>query len=301
MATCKWAKIPSMRSRIACLLFSVLLLIALTGCDKTVRSGGSPNPKPSKRIVSLSPGSTEIVALTTYDRLVGRTSSCNYPQGSLSDIPIVGDVKPNYEKLAEADPELVIYDPSLYNESDLKQIQTAVPKAELYPISIGTLAEYNDWMIRYGSRVRAESSASEYADKVYLAMQKARAVAPATPPKVLVLSGYGPGSLYAAGNSSFVADVVKVCGGDLLAPESKKFELVSPEYIVTSAPDLVLVAGMADDFMDDPRFKTLPAVKNRQVYGIPGDILLRTGFRVDKLIDAVSKTIQSASLTSAPK
>ncbi len=290
-----------MRSRLACLLFSVLILVALTGCDKTVHSAGKPNPKPSKRIVSLSPGTTEIVALTTSERLVGRTSSCNYPAGSLEDIPIVAEVKPNFEKLAEAKPDLVMYDPTLYTEADLKQIQTAVPSAELYPMSVGSISEFNDWMIRYGSRVRAESTASEYADKVYVAAQKARAVAPTNPPKVLVLSGYGPGSLYAAGKSTFVADVVKTAGGNLIAPDSKRFELVSPEYIVTNAPDLVLVAGMADDFIADARFKSLPAVKNKQVYGIPGDILLRTGYRVDKLIDAVSKTIQSSSLTTASK
>src|SRR5881396_3060392 len=67
---------------------------------------------PARRIVSLLPSFTEILfAIGAGDRLVGRTTWCDYPPAALA-VPSVGDgMPPNIEAVAARQPDLVV----LYN------------------------------------------------------------------------------------------------------------------------------------------------------------------------------------------
>src|SRR5881296_828355 len=67
---------------------------------------------PAQRIVSLLPSFTELLfAIGAGDRIVGRTTWCDYPPAALT-IPSVGDgMPPNVEAVAARKPDLVV----LYN------------------------------------------------------------------------------------------------------------------------------------------------------------------------------------------
>ena len=88
-------------------LFVVLLV--LLGCHSTARR---PDGRAAHRIVSLLPSFTEILfAIGAGDRVVGRTTWCDYPPAALA-IPSVGDgLPPNVEAVAARKPDLVV----LYN------------------------------------------------------------------------------------------------------------------------------------------------------------------------------------------
>jgi len=90
-------------------LFVVLLV--LVGCHGTA---GRPDGRTAQRIVSLLPSFTEILfAIGAGDRLVGRTTWCDYPPAALS-VPNVGDgMPPNVEAVAAQKPDLVV----LYNSA----------------------------------------------------------------------------------------------------------------------------------------------------------------------------------------
>src|SRR5881392_166605 len=64
---------------------------------------------PARRIVSLLPSFTEILfAIGAGDRLVGRTTWCDYPPGVLA-VPSVGDaMPPSVEAVAARRPDLVV-------------------------------------------------------------------------------------------------------------------------------------------------------------------------------------------------
>jgi iron complex transport system substrate-binding protein len=95
------------------------------------------------------------------------------------------------------------------------------------------------------------------------------------------------------GTDSFLADVVKISGGDLVGSKGTKFEPLNPEALVSMNPDVILTGGSKTDsssyteIMSDPRFKTINAVKQNRVRPINGDVLLRRGTRVDSLLKAV--------------
>ena len=83
----------------------VLLLFA---CHTSARRHDAP----AQRVVSLLPSFTEILfAIGAGDRIVGRTTWCDYPPAALT-IPSVGDgMPPNVEAVAARKPDLVV----LYN------------------------------------------------------------------------------------------------------------------------------------------------------------------------------------------
>src|SRR5947209_10783210 len=64
---------------------------------------------PARRIVSLLPSFTELLfAIGAGDRLVGRTTWCDYPPGALA-VPSVGDaMPPSVEAVAARRPDLVV-------------------------------------------------------------------------------------------------------------------------------------------------------------------------------------------------
>ena len=86
-----------------------LALVVLTACGSPARRPAGP---PARRIVSLLPSFTEILFdIGAGDRVVGRTTWCDYPPAALA-VPSVGDgMPPNIEAVAARQPDLVV----LYN------------------------------------------------------------------------------------------------------------------------------------------------------------------------------------------
>src|ERR1041385_8136803 len=78
---------------------------------------------PARRIVSLLPSFTELLfAIGAGDRLVGRTTWCDYPPEALA-VPSVGDgIPPNVEAVAARHPDLVVLYRSGPNVSAAEQL-----------------------------------------------------------------------------------------------------------------------------------------------------------------------------------
>src|SRR5881628_2341012 len=78
---------------------------------------------PARRIVSLLPSFTELLfAIGAGDRVVGRTTWCDYPPAARA-VPSVGDgLNPNLEAVAARRPDLVILYRSALNETAAQQL-----------------------------------------------------------------------------------------------------------------------------------------------------------------------------------
>lgn len=280
---------PGMRlSRLAAL---AVALLALAGCEQKVVVGGKPSPKQINRVASLSPGTTEVISLYAERvNLVGKTAACNYPT-DFPDVPVVADVKPNYEKLAQIKPDLIVFDASLYGEADIAKLEQL--GIETWKMDVRTIDGFIDWLQRTGAKMGSEIKFGEYADKIYAAKQLAMGRAQGTKPKVAVLMG-DPGTSYMiAGTGAFVADVIRASGGDPIGPDARNFVAVNAESLVTQAPDIIVTNSDPDQMMKDPQLRGTPAVKSGAIAGVSGDVLLRTGQRIDTLIDNLSKYFQA--------
>ncbi len=267
-------------------LLALLLLVA--GCQP------EPNqiepPKVAKKVVSLSPSLTEIV--TVYGRtdiLAGRTASCNYPP-YVGKVPVVmSGIKPDYEKVAELKPELVVYDADILSEADVAKFkELGIPT---FGLKAKDIAEFQRELFRLGSLVGTESRTSDYVDKIEAARALARVQKPKNPPTAaIVLPGSGSEHMV-AGTGRRLAKVLEECGAKVLGPESDRFEPLNAETLVSQNPDFVFVAGEPALFLQDARFKGLKAISDNHVVGLNPDVALRKGSRVDTLIKSVSNLL----------
>src|SRR5213082_811283 len=114
-----------------------LLLVAVSACRE---AGRTPPPgdrvvtddasrrvalaAPARRVVSLLPSFTELLfAIGAGDRLVGRTTWCDYPPAALA-VPSVGDgMPPNVEAVAARRPDLVVLYRSGPNVTATEQLE----------------------------------------------------------------------------------------------------------------------------------------------------------------------------------
>ena len=282
------------------LSFIPLLLGVLIGCG--------PQEAPAKlkqrqrtytRIVSLSPGTTEILAASlSVSNLVGRTAACNYPTYITEKTPVVGSVKPDWEKLREARPDFIVYDAALYTPQDVAKMKET--GATLFGLTAKNIDEFQLQLFELANFVAPASRASEYVDKIHQERQNATGNAAENRPKVSVILPGVNGQHMILGTESFLADEVRAAGGEPVGPKTDKFVPLSPESLLTFNPDAIVVPARdpkdsagALAVANDPRFKGVTAVKDRRIGAVLGDVLLRTGSRVDTCIKGIYRIITS--------
>lgn len=278
-------------------MLSFCLSLLLVGCSEAPRTqGGVPYDKNIHSIVSLSPSTTEIVAnCVPLIPLSGRTAACNFPVQILEKVPIVAQVKPNYEKIASIKPSLIVYDGSLYSTADIDKLKSL--NIPLYEFKSQTIDAFIDELRKLGAQTVAETEISAYCDKILEERTSSQSEV-TTHPKVAVIIGSN-GRYMIEGTKGFTADVVRAAGGEPVGPDSERFETLNPEVLISMNPDFVFL-GTSDKgseteiagFRNDPRLKTLKAIGANHVYGVKEDILVRRGARVDMLIDGINRGIK---------
>ena len=272
----------------------LLFAVVLSGCAaKSQTIGGIPRSGKAPRVVSLGPGTTEIIATSLDARLlVGRGESDNFP-ANVSAVPVVASLKPDFEKIKGSGANFLVYDADLFNPDDVKRIEAT--GAESFAFKAHTVAGFEKELYELAGKLGNETNVSAYVDRIERERSLAEGDEPSQRPKVAVVLD---GGKYLAGTESFLADVVRIGGGTIVGPASDKFDAMSAEGLVSAAPDAIVLAttkaAAAKDvaaLRADPRFATTPAIRKGRVSAIDSDILLRRGSRVDKLIQSMHKII----------
>ncbi len=165
-----------------------------------------------QRIVSLAPSNTEIVcALGACDRLVGVTDFDDYP-AEVSDVPhvVIGAVV-DVELVVEADPDLVI---AAGNELTPSAVITQIadldiPVLVLYP---DTLDAVLDNITLVGEAINAPQAAAELTADMQYRIDVVHHAVPSVVPLVFYEVGVFEGTIYTAGENSFLASVIGMAG-----------------------------------------------------------------------------------------
>lgn len=272
-------------------------LALLGGCGtKATTVGGQARTKQYASVVSLSPSATEIFGgLGATGILKGRTAACDYPEYFVRSVPVVAQVKPDYESIAAIKPDLVVYDADLYNEADIAKIKEL--GAETIALDAPDPKRLEAQVQSLATKLGFETAASTYVDKIEVARQVNAANPPPRPVKAAVLLSGG----MAAGTESFLAAAMKDSGATLVGPSGTKFAALDAEAMIAAAPDVIFVPVDKTDpagatravaaVEKDPRLATLPAIRNKKVIPFDDDVLLRKGYRVDKLLDGLHTAI----------
>jgi iron complex transport system substrate-binding protein len=121
------------------------------------------------------------------------------------------------------------------------------------------------------------------------------------PRRVLMVVGHQP--LVAVGPGTYLDELLKLAGARNIADFSgQSWPRLSVEYIVVSRPEVILDGQMGSDphaqarFWD--RYGSIPAVRQRRVFGYPDDPTLHPGPRVPQTLELLTRLIHPEAFAS---
>jgi ABC-type Fe3+-hydroxamate transport system substrate-binding protein len=258
------------------LLFVVLIL---SSCRPSAR----PAVGPSQRIVSLLPSFTEILfAIGAGDRVVGRTTWCDYPP-AVREVPSVGDgIPPHIEAVAARQPDLVV----LYNSGP-----NVTAAQQLERIGIRTVLLDMNRLEDLGPATRKLGQLTglvQRAESLVAAMDFDRPRPPSSASLAFVVWDNPP---IIIGRGSYLNELATLAGArnvfdDVAAPSAQ----VALETIAARNPKWIAVlsdSAVTPAFARRREWKAVPAVRDGRFLLLPGALFGRPGPRSGAAIDSL--------------
>jgi iron complex transport system substrate-binding protein len=268
-----------------------LLLLLAVSCRqgglptiRTVDDLGRPVALPGdiRRIVTLAPNLTEIVAfLGAGDRIVGTDDASNQPP-LVRHLPKVGGVQPNAESIAALAPDVILASSSVSPAVLLRALQPL--RIPLFVVRTDRLRDIALTMRSIGAILRI-GRGEEMARSFERSLEVERRTR-GRRPRILFLVWTRP--LFVAGRQTFVDDLFVLVGAENAVPSSVHgWPQYSMEELLSSPPDLVLYPSkslprseLEAFFASDPRWSKIPAVREKRYVGVDEDRFTRPGPRV---------------------
>jgi iron complex transport system substrate-binding protein len=273
----------------------VVCLALFSACDpgRTANNNGTREitddagrrvslPAKVDRVVSLAPNLTEIVfAVGAGNRLVGRTSYCDFPPEAKAIAEVGDTLHPSLERIIALKPQVVLVSTASQLEVFTNQLQgqnIAVFVTDPHDLegvfrSIGQIGEI------VGEKDRANLLVQKLRERTNAVEQ---AVKPKQPVRVFYQVSGEP--LYTTGRDSFVTDLMRRAGGaSVTADVPGAWPKYSNESALAARPEAIILPtggsmGAANANVAEA-LRQSPAVLQGRVYKINDDHLARPGPR----------------------
>jgi len=261
-----------------------------------------------QRIVSLAPSNTEIVcAIDACDRLVGVTDFDDYPADVVEIDKVVTMAQVDVEAVVAAEPDLVLAAGNeLTPTAIIDQIaDLGVPVLVLYPESLDEVSANIEMVgMAVGRDGEAAALVGEMATRVEAVEE---AVADLERPRTFYEVSVFEGTIYTAGERSFLASLIETAGGEPVTGDalSTSIEL---EELVAVDPELILLGDATYDPTITPEtvaqrqgWETMTAVDDGRVVVVSEDVVItRPGPRIVDGLEALARAIQPDAFAGAP-
>lgn len=247
-------------------------------------------PAEPRRIVSLTPGNTEILfALGLGGRVVGATSLCTYPEAARGVARVGGFAAStmNLEVIVGMRPDLV-----LAGDETQMAVIAALRAAGLRVLAV-KVRGFEDLFATVATVGRLIGRDAEATGLTAALRARLEAVASAVAglpedarPRVYWEVFDAP--LMSAGRRSMVGQLVELAGGrNIFADVAEEYPQVSAEAVIARNPEVIVVPDMnatgartADDLRRRPGWGAVAAVRSGRVYALPADPTSRPGPRL---------------------
>jgi iron complex transport system substrate-binding protein len=270
------------------ILFGALLAAMLAALLSSSCGAGPAAPssgaKPA-RIISLTPSTTEILhGVGAFGRVVAVSDYCSYPPEAARLPRVGGWNNPNMEQIAGLRPDLVIF-----SDAQAQFVKDKVEAAGIRTLSVPsqTLEDAFTAITMVGRATGDEEAAERLLAQTRASVETVRLATERLPKRrVLCVVDRVPGTLrdlYTAGGDSFIAQLIRVAGGEPVSPPAREgWGKMQKEAVVALDPDVVLDLMMhkeAGAFDEDTlavwkELPTLRAVRDGRVYPVRDETVL---------------------------
>ncbi|HLY52156.1 MAG TPA: helical backbone metal receptor [Steroidobacteraceae bacterium] len=240
---------------------------------------------PPLRIVSLSPGGTEMLFAAGAGAQVVATVEYSDVPAAAQRVPRIGDALAiDMERLVRLHPDVVVAWPAGGNPAQREKI--ARLRIPLYRQQTSRLAELAPSVRRLGILAGTEPAASQAAHAIDMrlaALEReyaAGAWGPGRHPTVLLQVWNRP--IYTVGGRHLMSDALALCGArNVFADLPEPGPVVDVEAVIARDPDIIIAAGPPGEsaawLPDWRRFRTLAAVRNGRLLAFEDQALSRLG------------------------
>lgn len=277
----------------------VAMLLFAVGCEKESEPAEAAADG-QMRIVSMAPNLTEILfALGLDDEVVGVTRHCNYPPQALTKPKIGTFWQPDVEAVVAGRPTLVIAEDFAQQRQLTEQLERL--GCATLTVKIETIAQLYDGILSIGQAVGRIEQAQTLISRLKAAQDVLQtSIADQPPLKVLWVIQRQP--LRVAGTKTFINEMIEAVGGvNAIGPTVNVYPPISAEDVIAAWPDVIIEpANMPNSREAQTRsagefyaaFRSVPAVRNKRVYVIDGDLVSRLSPRLDQSLAEIARCLR---------
>jgi iron complex transport system substrate-binding protein len=283
------------------LAVSFVLLILNTQFSTLEQVSGDEHRVSSiQRIVSLSPNLTEIVfSLGLGDRVVGVSSDSDWPSEAKTKSKVGTFWQPNIEVIIAAKPDLVVCETFLQQNEAAQALKRA--GLNVLALRVESIDELFAAIRSIGQATSCSEKAEQLADSLKEQLDQIRK-ASSSLKKVKVMWAIQTEPVRVAGVNTFVNEIIELAGGqNAIAPTGDQYPSISTEEIIGCNAEVIIQSAMgtqdlakqqesAEKFWS--RFPNLPAVKDKRIYVINPDTVLRLGPRIGDGVQTVAQCLR---------
>lgn len=254
----------------------------------------------ARRIVSLAPSVTEtLFALGAGDAVVGISTYCDYPPAATRIDRIGTFLTPNIEAILAKRPDLVIGVPTPGNRSPVEALERVGLRVLI--VDPHTIADIDTATERIAAAIGRSAAGRSLVQQIGVEMTAMRAQLDDVPSRrVLMVVGHNP--LVAVGEGTFPDELIRLAHGiNVAAAAGGQWPHLSLEFVIAQAPEVIIDAAMgseagaaAAEFWES--FPSIPAVRDRRIYGYREYALLRPGPRIVEGLRAIARFVHPERL-----
>jgi iron complex transport system substrate-binding protein len=279
-------------------IIQVLLVLTLVFSISPMNLVSASNQSP-ERIISLFPSNTEIVyALGKGSKLVGVSDYCNYPIAA-TKLPKLGGITINTEKILALKPDLI-----LLHQSQAKSHLDAITLFKKTGVNVVVVNDatsfndaYNDIRIigrAVGATKKAESVIASMKAKMQQIAEKSKQVKVKRKVWVEVDTW---GGLWTTGRQTFMNEMLSTIGAINVAKSYKGWVSLTEEKVVELRPQVVILTygdydkDAVKNVLTRKAWQNIPAVKEKKVYLVTNDTVVRPGPRLIDGVEALARAV----------
>lgn len=270
---------------------------AAAAFPRTVEDAGGARvviEAPPQRIVSHSPGATEILfAIGAGERVIAADEFSDYPPET-AQLERVAYASPDPERELALDPDLV-----LMAANQLEQVEQfrGLGLTVLYVEEAATVAGVIESVRLFGeltgNEERAEALAAEMLGRIEAVTAELADLPPDGGPRVFFEL---ESTLYTVGTDTFVGDLLTLLGARNIAEgATSAFPQLTAEAVIEANPEVVLLADgefeSAEAVCARPGWSAIAACETGRVHAIDPDLSNRPGPRVVEGLEAIARLL----------